>query len=89
MDLVIFREALKNYRDIITNNKPETKKVDIVATLRKKKALLSKTRKKKVLLSKTQLPRKVRVNKILSSDNKVRLSLSKKGKGKEGRVYAI
>jgi hypothetical protein len=38
---------------MITNNKPETEKVDIVAALRKKKALLSKTRKKKVLLSKT------------------------------------
>jgi hypothetical protein len=63
--------------------------VDIVATSRKKKALLSKIRKKKVLLSKTQPPRKVRVNEISSSDNKVRLSLSKKGKGKEVRVYTI
>ena len=57
--------------------------------LRKKKALLSKTCKKKVLLSKTQPLRKVRVNKILSSNNKVRPSLSKKGKGKKGRVYTI
>ena len=89
MDLVIFGEALKNCRDTIADNKPETKKVDIVAASRKKKALLSKTRKKKVLLCKTQPPRKVCVNEILSSDNKVGLSLSKKGKGKEGMVYTI
>ena len=63
--------------------------MDIVTVLYKKKALLSKTRKKKVLLGETQPLYKVRVNKILFSNNKIGLSLSKKGKGKKGRVYAI
>lgn len=88
MDLVVFGEALENHGDTIADDKPETEKVDAAAASRKKKALLSKTRKKKVSLSKTQPPRKVRVNEISSSDDEVRPSPSKKGKGKEGRVYA-
>ena len=42
-DLVIYREeALENCKDIIANNKPGTKKVDVAAILCKKKILLSK-----------------------------------------------
>jgi len=87
LDLVVFGEALENRGDTIADDKPETEKVDAAAASRKKKALLSKTRKK-VSLSKTQPPRKVRVNEISSSDDEVGPSPNKKGKGKEGRVYA-
>jgi hypothetical protein len=83
LDLVVYGEALENCGDTIADEK-----VDAAAASREQKASLSKTREKKVSLSKTQSPRKVRVNEISSSDDEVGPSPSKKGKGKEGRVYA-
>ena len=88
MDLVVYGEALEDCGDTIADDKPETEKVDAAAASRKKKASLSKMREKKVSLGETQPPRKVRVNEISSSDDEIGPSPSKKGKGKEGRVYA-
>ena len=79
MDLVIYKEALKNCGDIIADDKLGPKKVDIVAISHEKKALLSKTRLLYI----------VYIIKILSSDDKVKPNPSKKGKGSKGRVYAI